>query len=88
MFLWFPVLQCLESFVQRGPDGYAKYCTERLSRIKSNGERKEVPCWLEIKVQTLKHHFSLVVMMTLYHLLNNTFHQLLEIPSYWTVFLI
>uniref|UniRef100_A0A8C9Y8E5 Myosin VIIBb n=1 Tax=Sander lucioperca TaxID=283035 RepID=A0A8C9Y8E5_SANLU len=37
----------LENFVRREPTGYGEYCTERLRRIIANGERKELPCWLE-----------------------------------------
>ncbi|XP_042338431.1 unconventional myosin-VIIb-like, partial [Plectropomus leopardus] len=37
----------LESFVRRGPDGYGDYCSERLRRIIANGERQELPCWIE-----------------------------------------
>ncbi|KAI3375240.1 hypothetical protein L3Q82_021746, partial [Scortum barcoo] len=42
-------MKYLESFVRRGPSGYGKYCSERLSRIVSNGERKELPSCLEIQ---------------------------------------
>lgn len=44
--------QYLERFVRTGPSGYGAYCTERLRRIKANGERKELPCWHEIQVET------------------------------------
>lgn len=50
--LFCSVPQFLESFVRRGPNGYEAYCAERLRRIKANGERKEVPCWIEIEVET------------------------------------
>uniref|UniRef100_A0A3B3UW20 Unconventional myosin-VIIa-like n=1 Tax=Poecilia latipinna TaxID=48699 RepID=A0A3B3UW20_9TELE len=47
-------MECLESFLQRGPYGYREYCIERLHRIVANGERKELPCWLELKAATNK----------------------------------
>ncbi len=64
----YPVLFCsvpqfLESFVRRGPNDYDTYCAERLRRIKANGERKEVPCWIEIEVETFRRLLLLVIMM-------------------------
>ncbi|XP_032422150.1 unconventional myosin-VIIa-like isoform X2 [Xiphophorus hellerii] len=47
-------MECLESFLQRGPYGYREYCIERLHRIVANGERKELPCWLELKAANNK----------------------------------
>ncbi|KAK7945068.1 hypothetical protein WMY93_000796 [Mugilogobius chulae] len=47
-------MQYLESFIQRGPDGYREYCSERLKRIKTNGERKEVACWIELEAARSK----------------------------------
>lgn len=41
----------MEAFVRKGPDGYGDYCAERLRRLMANGERKEVPCWLELEVK-------------------------------------
>ncbi|MEQ2171734.1 hypothetical protein GOODEAATRI_013808 [Goodea atripinnis] len=38
---------CLKNFLRRGPNGYREYCTLRLRRIVHNGERKELPCWIE-----------------------------------------
>ncbi|MED6273572.1 hypothetical protein CHARACLAT_007774 [Characodon lateralis] len=38
---------CLKNFLRRGPNGYREYCTLRLRRIVDNGERKELPCWIE-----------------------------------------
>ncbi|XP_039672113.1 unconventional myosin-VIIb-like [Perca fluviatilis] len=40
-------MKYLENFVHREPSGYGEYCTGRLRRIIANGERKELPCWLE-----------------------------------------
>ncbi|XP_055007885.1 unconventional myosin-VIIa-like isoform X2 [Boleophthalmus pectinirostris] len=42
-------MQYLENFIQRGPNGYKEYCSQRLKRIKTNGERKEVACWIELE---------------------------------------
>lgn len=49
--------QYLERFLLQGPEGYGSYCSELLSRIKVNGERKEPPCWIELQVETLSHVF-------------------------------
>uniref|UniRef100_A0A3Q3IR37 Myosin VIIBb n=1 Tax=Monopterus albus TaxID=43700 RepID=A0A3Q3IR37_MONAL len=46
-------MKCLENFVRRGPDGYGAYCTEKLRRVIANGQRKELPCWIELQVKTL-----------------------------------
>lgn len=43
--------QYLEAFVRKQPDGYGEYCTERLRRLMANGERKEVPSWMELEVK-------------------------------------
>lgn len=48
--LFYSTPQYLESFVRRGPSGYGVYCTERLCRVIANGERKELPCWIELQV--------------------------------------
>lgn len=45
--------QYLERFLLKGPDGYGTYCSERLRRIKANGERTELPCWIELQVEML-----------------------------------
>uniref|UniRef100_A0A3Q3N3P0 Unconventional myosin-VIIa-like n=1 Tax=Mastacembelus armatus TaxID=205130 RepID=A0A3Q3N3P0_9TELE len=47
-------MKYLESFICRGPDGYRAYCTERLRRIIANGERKELPCWIELQAAKSK----------------------------------
>lgn len=59
LFLFYSVPQYLESFVRKGPSGYGEYCTERLRRIVLNRERKELPCWIELQVETLNHIFLL-----------------------------
>lgn len=55
--LSYSVPQYLERFVRTGLSGYGEYCAERLCRIRANGERKELPCWLELQVETLNHIF-------------------------------
>lgn len=60
--LSFTVTQYLERFVRTGPSGYGAYCTERLHRIKENGERKELPCWHEIQVE-MELDFCLIVLI-------------------------
>uniref|UniRef100_A0A3Q3A3V0 Myosin VIIBb n=1 Tax=Kryptolebias marmoratus TaxID=37003 RepID=A0A3Q3A3V0_KRYMA len=47
-------LQYLENFLQRGPRGYNEYCIKRLRRIIANGERKELPCWIELQAASTK----------------------------------
>ncbi|XP_029380560.1 unconventional myosin-VIIb-like, partial [Echeneis naucrates] len=42
-------MQYLESFLHNGPYGYGRYCAERLHRTIANGERKELPCWIELQ---------------------------------------
>uniref|UniRef100_I3KQX6 Myosin VIIBb n=1 Tax=Oreochromis niloticus TaxID=8128 RepID=I3KQX6_ORENI len=42
----------LENFLRRGPYDYRGYCTERLKRIVANGQRKELPCWIELQVKS------------------------------------
>uniref|UniRef100_A0A3Q2TMD6 Unconventional myosin-VIIa-like n=1 Tax=Fundulus heteroclitus TaxID=8078 RepID=A0A3Q2TMD6_FUNHE len=44
----------LRKFLRRGPTGYREYCTERLDRIIANGERKELPCWIELQAAVNK----------------------------------
>uniref|UniRef100_A0A672ZHG2 Myosin VIIBb n=1 Tax=Sphaeramia orbicularis TaxID=375764 RepID=A0A672ZHG2_9TELE len=54
-------LQYLENFVRKGPDGYGAYCSERLRRIIANGERKELPCWIELEAARSKHPIDVSV---------------------------
>uniref|UniRef100_A0A8C7I0Z6 Myosin VIIB n=1 Tax=Oncorhynchus kisutch TaxID=8019 RepID=A0A8C7I0Z6_ONCKI len=44
----------LESFLRRGPSSYCPYCAERLRRIVANGERGELPCWIELQAVKTK----------------------------------
>ncbi|KAM3866070.1 unconventional myosin-VIIb-like [Diretmus argenteus] len=48
------LMKYLESFLHKGPSGYGAYCTERLHRIVANGERKELPCWIELQATKSK----------------------------------
>nr|XP_057924383.1 unconventional myosin-VIIb-like isoform X1 [Doryrhamphus excisus] len=57
-------LKYLEHFVRRGPDGYAEYCSKLLRRIQSNGERKELPCWLELQAVKSKEPIEMSVSLT------------------------
>uniref|UniRef100_A0A3B3D6D1 Myosin VIIBb n=1 Tax=Oryzias melastigma TaxID=30732 RepID=A0A3B3D6D1_ORYME len=56
--------QYLEKFLQRGQQGYKEYCTKRLQRIVANGERKELPCWLELQASVKKEPIDVVVKLT------------------------
>ncbi|XP_059200423.1 unconventional myosin-VIIb-like [Centropristis striata] len=40
-------LKYLERFISRGPNDFREYCAERLRRTIANGERNELPCWIE-----------------------------------------
>ncbi|XP_031662727.1 unconventional myosin-VIIa [Oncorhynchus kisutch] len=48
------LIQYLESFLRRGPSSYCPYCAERLRRIVANGERGELPCWIELQAVKTK----------------------------------
>ncbi|XP_039999659.1 unconventional myosin-VIIa-like, partial [Xiphias gladius] len=54
-------MKYLESFVRRGPSGYGVYCTKRLHRTTANGERKELPCWVELKAAKFKEPIDVSV---------------------------
>uniref|UniRef100_H3CR28 Myosin VIIBb n=1 Tax=Tetraodon nigroviridis TaxID=99883 RepID=H3CR28_TETNG len=47
-------MKYLERFLLQGPNSYGTYCSERLSRIKANGERTELPCWIELQAAKSK----------------------------------
>ncbi|XP_061588983.1 unconventional myosin-VIIa-like [Cololabis saira] len=51
----------LQNFVQRGQREYREYCTERLRRIQANGERKELPCWIELQAANTKQPIDVSV---------------------------
>lgn len=54
-------MKYLDSFVRRGPNGYREYCTERLHRVIANGERKELPCWIELEAAKSKKPIDVFV---------------------------
>ncbi|XP_008275923.1 unconventional myosin-VIIa-like [Stegastes partitus] len=47
-------LKYLENFISKGPQGYKQYCSNRLQRVIANGERKELPCWVELQAAKSK----------------------------------
>ncbi|XP_061549605.1 unconventional myosin-VIIa-like isoform X2 [Phycodurus eques] len=57
-------IKYLESFVRTGPNGYAEYCSKRLRRIQANGERKELPCWVELQAAKAKEPIEVTVTLT------------------------
>ncbi|RVE61473.1 hypothetical protein OJAV_G00171010 [Oryzias javanicus] len=57
-------MKYLEKFLQRGQQGYREYCTKRLQRIVANGERKELPCWMELQASVKKEPINVVVKLT------------------------
>ncbi|XP_077580422.1 unconventional myosin-VIIb-like isoform X2 [Stigmatopora nigra] len=57
-------LKYLENFVQKGPNGYAEYCSKRLNRIRANGERKELPSWMEYQASIAKEPIEMTVILT------------------------
>ncbi|TWW72912.1 Unconventional myosin-VIIb [Takifugu flavidus] len=54
-------MKYLERFLLQGPEGYGSYCSELLSRIKVNGERKEPPCWIELQAAKSKEPINVSV---------------------------
>uniref|UniRef100_A0AAQ4QYX6 Myosin VIIBb n=1 Tax=Gasterosteus aculeatus aculeatus TaxID=481459 RepID=A0AAQ4QYX6_GASAC len=54
-------MKYLERFVRRGPDGYGKYCAERLTRTAANSARKELPCWTEEQAAKSKKPIDVAV---------------------------
>ncbi|KAG7227320.1 hypothetical protein INR49_000324 [Caranx melampygus] len=57
-------MQYLESFLHRGPKDYGEYCLERLHRTIANGERKELPCWIELEAAKTKKPIDVSVTLT------------------------
>ncbi|XP_036421253.1 unconventional myosin-VIIb [Colossoma macropomum] len=51
----------LQSFIRRGPSEYSSSCAERLQRTLANGERKEAPCWIELRAVQNKEPISVAV---------------------------
>lgn len=56
-------LKYLESFISRGPDGYREYCSERLHRVRTNGDRAEVSCWVELEAARTKKPIAASVLL-------------------------
>ncbi|KAG7321570.1 hypothetical protein KOW79_014428 [Hemibagrus wyckioides] len=54
----------LEHFIHRGPAEFSSSCAKRLRRILTNGERKEVPCWIELHATETKKPISVDVTLT------------------------
>ncbi|KAM9469253.1 unconventional myosin-VIIa [Clarias gariepinus] len=48
------LIQYVEHFIHRGPAEFSSSCAERLQRTLTNGERKEVPCWIELDAVEMK----------------------------------
>ncbi|KAI5099410.1 unconventional myosin-VIIa isoform X2 [Silurus meridionalis] len=44
----------LKHFIHHGPAEFSSSCAERLQRTLTNGERKEVPCWIELQALEMK----------------------------------
>ncbi|XP_034744582.1 unconventional myosin-VIIb-like isoform X2 [Etheostoma cragini] len=54
-------MKYLENFIRRERSGYGEYCAERLCRTIANGERKELPCWLEQQAAKSKEPINVSV---------------------------
>jgi myosin-7 len=46
------LIKYLQNFILNGPNGFPRYCYERLSRTMMNGLRTQPPSWLELQVMT------------------------------------
>lgn len=57
------VKQYLERFISRGPTEFSSSCAKRLQRTLTNGQRKEVPCWIELHVCFFSSHGSTNVLI-------------------------
>jgi myosin-7 len=51
----------LRNFIQKGPQGYAPYCDERLQRTFINGPRSQPPSWLELQATKSKKPLMLPI---------------------------
>jgi myosin-7 len=45
------LIKYLQNFILNGPNGFPRYCYERLSRTMMNGLRTQPPSWLELQVR-------------------------------------
>ncbi|KAJ8011282.1 hypothetical protein DPEC_G00056530 [Dallia pectoralis] len=48
------LMQYLESFLEVGLSSYGPYCAGRLRRTVTNGQRGELPCWIELQAVKTK----------------------------------
>jgi myosin-7 len=53
------LIKYLQNFILNGPNGFPRYCYERLSRTMMNGLRTQPPSWLELQVIKKQTKFSL-----------------------------
>lgn len=53
----------LKSFINRAPDGYREYCSERLKRLTTTGDRTEVTCWVELEAARNKKPIAASVLL-------------------------
>ncbi|KAB5550675.1 hypothetical protein PHYPO_G00056580 [Pangasianodon hypophthalmus] len=53
--------QYLEHFIHHGPAEFSSSCARRLQRTLTNGERKEVPCWIELHAMETKKPMNVEV---------------------------
>nr|XP_015812974.2 unconventional myosin-VIIa [Nothobranchius furzeri] len=54
----------LENFLCRGQKGYSDFCSRLLRRVLANGERKELPCWIELQAAGKKELTDVSVTLT------------------------
>ncbi|CAG5897084.1 unnamed protein product [Menidia menidia] len=57
-------MKYLENFLRKAQGGYREYCTERFRRIRANGERKELPCWIELQAANKRQPIDVSVTLT------------------------
>ncbi|KAF5880167.1 unconventional myosin-VIIa-like, partial [Clarias magur] len=58
------LIRYVEHFIHRGPAEFSSSCAERLQRTLTNGERKEVPCWIELNAMEMKKPMKVDVTLT------------------------
>ncbi|KAK1786290.1 hypothetical protein P4O66_017991, partial [Electrophorus voltai] len=51
----------LQSFIHRGPSEFSSNCAKRLQRTLTNGERKELPCCIELQAVETKEPIKVAV---------------------------
>ncbi|XP_072219091.1 unconventional myosin-VIIb-like [Leuresthes tenuis] len=57
-------MKYLENFLRKGQGGYREYCIKRFHRIMANGERKELPCWIELQAAIKREPIDVTVSLT------------------------